>query len=144
MKKLIFMLAALAGGVFCSQAATYLKLTLADGTTPCYVLSEKPTVTFPGEDMLIATPEASVTYARSDVRNMEFSDVDTGVESAVQDARSFSYIDGTITVADTDIQIYDLTGSLRMQGHDSLSVRELPTGVYIAKTPFHSVKIYIK
>lgn len=47
MKRTIFLIAAVAGIVCGSHAASRLKVTLTDGTTPTFVLADKPVVTFP-------------------------------------------------------------------------------------------------
>lgn len=140
MKKLFFTLLTVACSVFASNAATQLMLTLSDGSTPAYALAQKPSITFPGEDMVISTPEATFTYNRKEVVNMVFTEVNS-VESLTNE-QQFSYIDGIITSPGSQIYVYDMSGAVCLKGIDTLSVRDLNSGVYIVKTQYHAVKIF--
>ncbi|MCM1320013.1 MAG: T9SS type A sorting domain-containing protein [Muribaculaceae bacterium] len=145
MKKLILMFLAIGMGAGCISAATQLRLTLADGTTPTYTLSEKPTVTFPGTQMVIATPEASVSYNRADIMSMDFGEAATGIENVFSfDDDAFGYIDGIIASPGSEIIVYNISGLQVLRGYESLSTNELSAGIYVAKTARHTVKFIKK
>lgn len=140
-KKMIFAAVALAGISLCSSAATLLRVELADGSKPTFLLSDAPKATFSGADMLIATSAASVSYPRADVVKMDFTTVG-GIE-AIQDADTpvFTYLNDTVSCAGSDIHIYNVGGALIASGYESLSTAALAPGCYIVTTKYHSVKI---
>ncbi|MCM1004970.1 MAG: T9SS type A sorting domain-containing protein [Prevotella sp.] len=142
MKKLLFTLFTGACGVFAMSGATQLQLTLADGSTPAYALAEKPNITFPGDDMVISTSEASVTYSRAEVVNMVFTEV-ASVDTLTGE-QQFSYVCGVITAPDSEICVFNMEGMVCLQGRESLSVQDLNAGIYIVKTQNHTVKIFVK
>lgn len=133
------MIAAVAGIAFFSEGASRLKVTLTDGTTPTFVLADKPVVTFPGSDVAFTTGEATVEFDRSRVVNMEFEDVAMGVDT-MTDEDDFRYIGGVISAAGR-ISVYTLDGTLCLSGNDTLPTTDLPAGAYVVKTSGHAVKI---
>lgn len=143
MKKLPIVLTILAGCAMSASAATALRVVLTDGTEATYVLSRQPVVTYPGNDLAVTCEGASATYPRADVVRMDFTEVsETSVEDVLaQTANSMAYINGTVLAADTDITVYDLAGRIRATGHGSLSLADLPSGVYVATAAGKSLKI---
>ena len=145
MKKLFLPLLAAMGVLMHSHAATQLRLTLADGSTPAYLLSEKPKITFADDAMLITTPDASVSYARAKIAKMDFTDSTSGIDDEHSDKRQvFSFLNDEITCLGSEISVYDLNGAIRMRGYENLPVSSLTPGCYIVKTSYHTVKIMIK
>lgn len=145
MKKTIISLSLLVTSCMLGTAATVLKLTLDNGTTPTFVLAERPVVTFPDANMLITTSEVSTSYPRASVVKMQFDEEDAAALDKITDAKdTFTYLNGIIHMPEEDIYVYDVTGNLRLKGHDTLSVYELPKGIYIVKTSNHSIKIVKK
>lgn len=135
----------LAGGAMTSQAAVSLRLDMADGTSRTFLLSEKPVINFPGEEMTVATSDASFSCLRADVENMVFVD-DTSAVNKIEagDGELFSFINGVVDCPGADITIYDLGGAVCSSGRDSLSIDNLKAGIYIVKTNQHCVKIIKK
>lgn len=123
-----------------SYAAVCLRISLKDGTTPSYTLAERPVITFSGQEMNVTTQEASIAYQRDLVEKIDFGDVSSVSENIEETA--FAYLDDTIRVPNSEIKVYDLNGSLRASGYDSLSIADLPKAIYIVKTKIHSVKIF--
>ncbi len=144
-KKLILAAVAILSITLQSRSATLLRVELADGTKPVFLLSYQPKATFAGNLMTIATPEASVSYPRADVIKMDFTTTDAGVEAIHDtDIPCFSYIDGTVRCSGCEINIYNMSGVLVASGRDELPVGPLTPGCYIVSTSYHSVKIAIK
>lgn len=125
-------------------ADTAVRVKLAGGDASTYVLSERPVITFPGDDMEIKTADASVTYPRASVVGIDFTDV-TGVEDVAASGEAvLSYIGGEITSEGNVIEVYSMDGMLCVKGPDRVSTETLTEGVYIAKTERQAIKIYIK
>lgn len=142
MKKVILALLTIIGSISSGYSATCLRLVLADGDTPSYTLTQKPKVTFSGDNMLVTTEETEVTYNRADIAKMEFTeDSSAGIE--VTEEENFSYMEDMITCRG-GIVVYGLDGSVRAEGNDNLSISHLSSGIYIAKTKHHTVKIIKK
>lgn len=142
MRKTILLMAAASALCVYAWGASRLKVTLSDGSTPTFLLADKPTVTFPGADVAFATAEATVEYPRSSVVNMEFEDVGAGVESIAAKGE-FRYIDGIIT-AEGPIAVFSVNGTLALSGNGRVSTANLAGGIYVVKTSTHTVKITIK
>lgn len=142
MKKLfVMLLAGFALGVADASAAVQLKLSLTDGSSRTYLLSDKPVITMPGDEMTVTVDEASFTCKRSEVAAMKFEESEAAaIESQAATGR-FSYLNGIVECAGSRIDIYDLSGKLLMSGSDVLSTESLNQGIYIVKTNQHTVKI---
>lgn len=144
-KKLIFAAVAIAGISLHSHGATMLRVELADGTKPTFLLSDTPKATFSGDIMTIATPEISVSYPRADVVKMDFTTTDAGINGIRDlDTPCFSYIDGTVKCEGSEITIYNISGSLIASGYGEFNTAGLTPGCYIVVTKTNSVKIVIK
>ncbi len=68
-------------------AAGYVKVSGKDGKATCFALSEKPEVTFSGNDLVLKTERETVNYPLSDVLTFEFTDETTGIGAATQAAK---------------------------------------------------------
>lgn len=118
-----------------------LQLELTNGKTVTYALSQRPTVTFSGSDMNIATSQASASYARAEVANMKFVKIDLSAVKNVATDQLLRYADGIFEAPGLDITVYSLAGNAVAQGHDSVSLAGIASGVYIVKAGDQSVKI---
>lgn len=127
-----------------ANAATQLTLTLTDGSTPSYLLADKPVLTISGDDLVVTTAAATASYPRSSIEKIQFSNVDAAVETIeASGTQMFAYINGTI-IADGAISVCDLYGRNVLNGSDSLNVSQLASGTYIVRTVNHTVKIAIR
>lgn len=138
MRKLLLILTMLAASA-AIHAEVALKLELTDGQTALYLLSEKPVVTFSGQNMEIATSEVQATYLRSDVARFTFEE-STAVE-AIDVATVYSYSNGVFAAAGQQIAVYSLNGQLITKGADQVSLEQCAPGVYIVKAGEATVKI---
>lgn len=142
MKKLPIVLTILAGCTLASNAATALRVVLADNTEKTFVLAKQPVVTYPGQDVTVTVDGVSATFARADVAKMDFTEVsESGVAEIVASGNALAYLNGTLQAADTEIAVYDLTGRLRLNGFGTLSLSSLPSGVYVAVAGGMTLKI---
>lgn len=146
MKKYLIMLAAgLIFGILEGEAAVQLKLSLTDGSSKTFLLSEKPVIAFPGEQMTVTTPEVSFECDRTDVANMEFTEApEAGIKDVQAAENLFSYLNDMIECPGSTIEVYDLGGMLRASGREVLSTSALASGIYIVRTNQHVVKIVKK
>lgn len=141
MKKLILTLTLVAASFASAHAEWALKVSLADGSEPTYVLAEKPAITFEGQNMVIKTSDASTEYPRADVINMTFTSEVSSVEDITNTSSILSYVGGVVVAPDTDIMVYDLNGRMCISGHGEVSLDQLPAGIYIVATPYQTLKV---
>ena len=141
MKKfaLTVLLCAAASSAFAASNA--LRVELTDGTTSTFVLSEKPKVTFSGSQMNIATADASASFERADVKAMNFTDA-SGIADVKGDSDFLYKYDGeTFEAPGLEISVYSIDGKLSAGGLDSVSLSDLPSGVYAVKAGDRTIKI---
>lgn len=119
-----------------------LKVLLTNGSSETYYLSEKPRISFAGDDMMIASSTASTSYARKDVASITFEDASTSIDN-VKKANSTSYrFDGNSFEADgMQISVYNMAGKQVTAGKDAVSLKSLQPGVYVVKAGKQSIKI---
>lgn len=142
-KPQIFILMALMAMTVGSASAeqTALKVTLADGTSSTFILSQKPKVTFAREHMVISTPDATAEFKRADISDLTFtSDISSAIQIREAD-NSISYLGGIVAAPGKFIMVYDLSGRIVASAPDKLSTDFLPSGVYIIKAGRQSLKI---
>lgn len=134
MKKILLSLAVTGCCILDGHSASHLQLTMADGATPVFALAEKPSVTFDGAKMNIATPSTKLSYDRSDIVKLHFVDITTAMAAIEVDADPAAVYNGdTVTLPGACIEVYDLNGALRASGRDTLSLSALATGVYVVR-----------
>ncbi|MGM9853036.1 MAG: T9SS type A sorting domain-containing protein [Muribaculaceae bacterium] len=144
MKKYVFLLLLLVAVEWSAMAAGHsLRLSLKDGTTKVFNLSDKPVVTFSGEDMTIETADVTSTCARSEVASMTFGEA-AAVIDAVADETVYSYDGRVFSCPGHDIVIYALNGNKIVTGHDEVSLEALQAGVYIITANNQSFKVIKK
>lgn len=143
MKKSLILFTFLTCCMLSCWSATALRIWLVDGTQATYVLDAHPTVTYPGSDMTVATATASATYPRADVVKMDFTDSGSGsVEQILaENPGALAYINNCLMANGLEITVSDLSGRIRLSGIGSVSVADLPAGIYIATAGNCSLKI---
>lgn len=153
MKKIIVLfIGILVSMTMYAQEKNALVVKLTNGTTNTFVLSNKPVVTMPDNNVVISGV-ASATYARSEVEKFYFIyDDGSGVESFGKDNIAFFYEDGenvrikglkdnaTVSVASLDGKIIS-TQKSDGAGNITISLGNQPKGIYIISFEGRSIKI---
>lgn len=144
MKKITLIASALclAASAFASQTA--LKLSMLDGSTFSYVLEEQPVLTIEGENVNIATSDASASYKRADVKDFTFVNEPSGIKEITDSESYISYDGRCLAVPGSEITIYSLSGSRVAVARESVNVESLPAGTYVATAGKHSLKFIKK
>lgn len=144
MKKYVTLLLMLVSVAWSTMAFGHsLRLSLKDGTTKVFNLSDKPVVTFSGEDMTITTPTVTSSCARSEVASITFGEA-TAVIDAVADETVYSYDGRIFSCPGYDIAVYALNGNKVAAGHDEVSLEALQPAVYIITANNQSFKVIKK
>lgn len=141
MKKLLLPLLLLHVALVASAADTALKVLLTDGNSATYMLSDKPKVTFTGEDMNIVSSSASTSYQRSTVASVTFVDAESAIGDIRAKAVTYRYAGSRFEAEGCDITVYSITGATMLRGTDSVSLEHLEPGVYVVKAGNQSIKI---
>lgn len=141
MKKLLISVALITAGILSAHAEWALKLTLNDGTQPCYVLAERPVIKMDGGEMIISCNGATASYARTSVQNMTFIDRTSSVTDIEGATSVLVYTDDNIKAPGAIINVYDIAGRKCISGFEELSLKDLPAGIYVVSTPYQSLKI---
>lgn len=119
-----------------------LLVTLSDGTTAGYLLSEKPIVTFGESTLQIKSSEASTEYNRADVKHFTFVDAEVlGIAPLSKGSTVFEFKNNTVRMDGAPIIIYTVNGELVKKGIGTVSIEDQPTGVYIIKMNNQSIKV---
>ncbi|MDO4160400.1 MAG: hypothetical protein Q4D41_08090 [Prevotellaceae bacterium] len=142
MKKLIPLMLMLAVTIGAFAEGHALKVSFTDGSSATYALSEKPKVSFSGQDMTITSSDASTSYPRSEIVKITFEEITTSITD-VNDANNITYsFNNDIFEAEgTEISVYSTSGSLVTKGSDMVSLRSLQSGVYVVRAGKQSIKI---
>lgn len=151
MKSILIALILMCHGAFLfSQEA--LILHQKNGGKVAYVLSERPKVTYEGENLVLTTQSVAVEYPLSDVSKFTFGDLgDNGIEGLHGDDASVKLNAHTLVVAGgkpgSALSLYSLSGTmvwrtnLDANGQLIRSVADLPQGVYVLKSGSVTSKI---
>lgn len=154
MKILRTLLATLLFLPIATMAQSQLAVKLTDESLVRFVLTDKPVISFDGEQLLIKSETAEASYARADVAEFYFEPVGTAIEHTTADNLRFSYLDNeTVCVegSQTALQLYDHSGRLlqapvsTVATKQTISLNGLPAGVYLIKiSPQQTIKIFKK
>lgn len=153
MKKiLVLFIGILVSMTMYAQEKNALVVKLTDGSTNTFVLSDKPVVTMPDNNVVISG-DASATYARSEVEKFYFIYYDpTEIESISKDNIAFFYEDGenvritglkdktTVSVTSLDGKIIS-TQMSNGDGNVTIYLGNNPKGVYIISFEGRSIKV---
>lgn len=154
MKTLRTLLAALLFLPLASMAQSQLAVKLADETLVRFLLTDKPVITFEGEQLLIKSDAAEASYARADVAEFYFEAAGTGIGQATANSLNVSYLNNeTLCVEGSNeaLKLYDLQGRM-LRAHlnqagnqQTLSLKGLPAGSYLVKiSKQQTIKIFKK
>lgn len=72
----------LSAGTVSAAAADYVKVTDKAGAATTFALSEKPTVTFTADKLVLKAGSQTVEYPLADMVTFEFADQPTGINTA--------------------------------------------------------------
>ncbi len=146
----------LAMGLTSASAAEYLTVSDANGNKTSFALSEKPTVTFSSENIILTAGDQTVEYPLTEYRSFTFTnDNETTaigqVETAAGSNAVFSFangIHGEGLEAGSRVVVYNLggqtVGSAKVSADGSLDIQLDAAGVYVVKTSAKSFKFIKK
>lgn len=125
----------------------------ANGNSATYLLSERPSVSFSGDALVLKAGDVEVSYPLNPSVRFEFvesSEESTGIQSA-QAEPSFGITADEITVSNVRpnsvVSIYNLSGLVVKSAradNEGRAIINLPKGTYIVKTEQTTFKIFIK
>ena len=141
MRKITILLLLLLAAVGLHAEKNALQVALNNGTKATYIFSAKPAVTFNGENVVIATGEASTSYARADVEAFTFVETTEASVKSVESNVTYRYTGDTFECPCNLIKVYSLQGQLVASGNDTVSLANLGAGVYVVSAANHSIKI---
>ena len=150
-KKLLFLFLLCCGlPAFAQSAATMLVVTQTDGTKSTFPLSEKPEITFSGNDCVFKSTEAELTVSRANIADFHFIKQSTAINGPETDGIYAEIIaPGTVLirgVEPADVSVFDVNGTAvraDISGTKealAVSVANLVPGVYILKFASYSLK----
>lgn len=125
------------------SVVTVLTVHVKDGSEVSFLLSERPSVTYSDDYMLITSADAETSYPLSDVLKFTFEEIDgedTGIDSTIAAEASFSLDGGVIVVsglkAGSTAQVFTLGGVMVHSesvdsGSWSYPLSSLSSGIYI-------------
>lgn len=121
-----------------------------DGKVANFTFSEKPTVTYADNQLVITTTKTSVQYPLYLLQKINFVEVEaTDIEQVKTDAK-FRFTEGTLYITGGDpgsqVYIYNMRGMTAGQhriddaGNAVISLQSLSKGLYIVKTNHFTFK----
>lgn len=135
------------------EAIAALRIHCKSGSDATILLSERPLVTFAGNDLVVTTPTDVVCYPSDEVVKFTYVGADeiAGMASAGWAGIVFSFGDGCLTVANLSagaaVSVYMPDGRLLSSatadahGRATLTLPETAGGVYVVKTPTVAFKL---
>ena len=117
-----------------------------------FLLSDKPTVTFEGNNLKVKVSKNTATFALTDVIRFNYKKVDpTGIDEPVTEPTELGVEDGVLVIsnikAGTIVSVFTLDGKPIQQmkpartGTYRLNLSQLPSGVYVVKAGTITYKI---
>ncbi len=125
-----------------------------DGQVATFAFTEKPVVTYSGNNLVLTTTNTSVQYPIYMLKKIDFDvsfDDLTGIESVEKKADAqFRFQDGMISVvggeSGSQVFLYSMSGTkvgqyrLDGSGHIDIPVQHLSKGIYIIRTKHFTFK----
>ena len=128
-----------------------LRVWKADGTVVTFNLDEMPVTTYSEGNLVIKTTKTTVTYPLEQVRKYTYSSVTDALSAPKLERATLSKDGESLTFTglkpQTLISIYNVSGQLvrnvksRELGKTTVSVANLPVGVYVVKVNGVTYKI---
>ena len=125
-----------------------------DGGTFGYGFEDKPVITYTQSELVLTTAKVQISYPLASLSKFTFEDVETSVESVVEERASLSLSEDCVTIGgavpESVVFVYGSDGksvkslATDADGNLTFSVGELADGVYVIKTESVSFKILKK
>ncbi len=127
-----------------------------DGQVATFAFTEKPVVTYSGNNLVITTENTSVQYPVSMLHKLEF-DIRLSIPTGIDDAKEkrvgqFSFSGGQLLIsggeAGSEVSIYTLRGAKAAQyrldsnGSASIPLQGLGKAVYVVRTKGFTFKFH--
>ena len=154
MKILRTLLAALLFLPIAATAQSQLAIKLVDESVVRFALTDKPAISFEGDQLLVKSDVAEAAYARTDVAEFYFEPVGTSIGQTTAGQLRLNYLDNeTVSVegGKSALQLYDHSGRQlqapvsTVGNKQTLSLNGLPAGVYLIKiSQQQTIKIFKK
>lgn len=135
------------------RAESCLQLSMKDGSTHDYVLTQQPRIAFASDSLHITSPDAEATFALADIQDFHFADVDMQGIAPVHDRQQrLAFVQGVVTIEgyEGQVSLTDLSGRTLMtavatRGQSlSLDLTRYPQGAYIIRLGRQSLKLMTK
>lgn len=153
MKKIIFPLFFLSLGSSLLVAENAVFLELKSGDREIIKLSDKPKMSFDGENMLLESAIVSKTLKRKDIAKIKVDDYSSGTEMIFDTTKNpvWNFVSKDMIIAKglqpgQSVDIYNISGNLILRkyadadGNAELSVSDLNSGIYLIKSKNSSFK----
>lgn len=149
MNRFLISALALLGSITASAAGDALNLTMKDGSVHSFLLSAKPVITMADGKLNVATDDATAVYDLHAVSQYAFSDGSTGIKG-IGAANGITRNGDNIVfhgVSADKVVVSSADGALvgaavSATGDDTtVSLSNLPSGIYIIKVAYTSIKI---
>lgn len=121
-----------------------LLVTLTDGVSAKFTLADKPTISFPGDSVIIASDLFYTSYLRNDVESFSFVTDNGGVTSHLKKHIDYSFIDNVFSTNEGSIYVYNISGHLVIKGNRTISLQNQANGIYIIKVNNLTIKVIRK
>ena len=152
--RLLFAALLFAVGPMSTWAQNAVAIHQVDGQVATFAFTEKPVVTYSGNDLVLTTTKTSVQYPIYMLKKIDFDvsfDDLTGIESVEKKADAqFRFQDGMISVvggeSGSQVFLYSMSGTkvgqyrLDGSGHIDIPVQHLSKGIYIIRTKHFTFK----
>ena len=136
------------------KAQNKLVINLNDGNTACFVLTERPKITFSGDSLCVVSPTTTIEIARIAVKNFTFEeseDYETSIDTPHNDV-SITASENSITLKGlTDgetVTVYGIDGKViakatAVDGCCTIALDNLSSGIYLININTTTIK-YLK
>lgn len=132
-----------------------LILKLNNGLEEVYILSDRPVLTMPEDNVVVENKDLTSTYKRSEVKMFYFKKVDeevSSIETVGENVVSYKFIDNNSFFISglptgTVVKIFSINGSLSLSqacdesGSVCLPLHSLSNGVFVISFAGRSIKI---
>jgi len=148
-KKILSVVGLLLMGAATAVASNTLVLHLASGQTQRFVLlSEQPSISFNGDNIVVKTSTTEMVYTMTDVKFFNYETETTGINGTQAEGMK---VDGDRIVYDglpagTKVQVFDVAGHLcgsataDEAGHAVVNIAKFSAGVYMVNANNVSTK----
>ena len=133
------------------ENVTCMVLTLTDGTVNRFALTDAPTVTYEGENLVVSTGDEQFTTALSGISQLTFEQVPLGIGEMGKESTKPVFTPGQARFeglsTHATVSVYTIDGKMlsstraNEEGTVSIDLSTLPQGVYILRAPNQSYKI---